>query len=374
VEKLKQTLVPPRRYAFRVDASTDMGTGHVMRCVALAERLQCKAGEIHFIARAMPEAYQEHILRRGYSIHLLPSATRPADNSGSPAHADWLGADWREDAQQTTVAIAAFGGADVLVIDHYAIDIRWEAVLHHQVPLIFVIDDLADRPHDCDVLLDQDYYPDPAVRYRNLLPSGCRTLFGPGHALLRREFLECRASLRKRDGSIRRVLVFYGGTDLDNLTSLTLDALEPRLDGGLEVDVVVGALNPYIEALRHRCEGKPHLHLHVQVTNMAELVAAADLAFGACGAFTWERCILGLPAIVVVLAEYQREPVHALVDAGAVVCLGDVSGVTKLNLGAAFDRLAADPALCRTMTTSALSIMHRSEESIEDVLSGKLPE
>lgn len=361
-----------RRYAFRVDASSGIGIGHLMRCLTLADRLQRKGGAVCFISRDLPEVYREQIVARGHRVHLLPPPAHPADPASGPAHAAWLGARWDDDAAQTIAAITAAGGADVLVIDHYAIDRRWESLLRPRVGLICVIDDLADRPHDCDVVLDQDYFPDPARRYVGLLPAHCRTLFGPGHALLREEFLVAAGHLRERDGAVRRVLVFYGGADPDNLTGRTLDALVPFLGPQLQLDVIVGAINPHVETLRARCAGLPQVRLHVQADNMAELMAAADLAFGACGTATWERCILGLPAVVVILAENQREPTHALVEAGVVVSLGDAPTVDAAALAAAFERLAADPPAVRRLSAAARAIMHREAAPIEDVLTDEL--
>lgn len=364
-------VVAPRRYAFRADASADIGIGHVMRCLTLARRLRERGGEVRFIARALPEAYRDEILGFGCSIVMLPAAARPADTAAGPAHATWLGAHWEDDAAQTAAAIEAWGGTDVLVIDHYAIDWRWEALLRSHAGLICVIDDLADRPHDCDVLLDQNFVADPPSRYRGLLPTDCRSFFGPGHAPLRPEFHAARARLRQRDGSIHRIFVFYGGADPNNFTGRTLDALAPRLGPAVEADVVVGAINPHIEALRARCASMPHVRLYVQPGNMAELMAAADLAFGACGTASWERCLLGLPAIVVIFAQNQEAPTRGLVEAGAVESLGYADVVDVADIGAAFDRLAADPARCRVMSAAAVALMEDTGPSLDALLAGE---
>lgn len=362
-----------RRYAFRVDASASIGIGHLMRCLTLADRLQRKGGSVCFISRGLPDVYREQISARNHSVHMLPPAIRCPDIASGPAHAAWLGAHRDEDASQTADAIVTTGGADVLVIDHYAIDQRWENLLRPYVGLICVIDDLADRPHDCDVFLDQDYFPDPASRYAGLLPAHCHTLFGPGQALLREEFITAAQNLRERDGSISRVLIFYGGADPDNLTDRSLEAIKPYLGPHLQADVVVGAINPHIDTLRARCANLPDVRLHVQADNMAELMAAADLAFGACGTATWERCILGLPAIVVVLADNQREPTQALVEAGVVISLSDALTVNAGELAASFEKLVADPALVRQLSAAARAIMHSDEAPIEDILSDGLP-
>ena len=373
VSGVQASLEASSRYTFRVDASTEMGIGHLMRCLTLAERLARRGGEIHFICRDLPDVYRGQIVANGYHFHPLPPAIHPVDNSTGPAHAAWLGASWQEDAEQSAAAIHAFGGTRVLVIDHYAIDSRWQAVLRPQAALICVIDDLADRPHDCDVLFDQNYFADPAGRYRGLLPASCQTLFGPSHALLRPEFVAARHPLRQRNGQIRRLLVFYGGADPDNFTGRTLDALAPHLGPQLELDIAVGAINPHIDRLRACCSGLPHVRLHVQSNRMAELMAAADLAFGACGTASWERCALGLPAIVVIFALNQEAPTHALVEAGAVVSLGTAADVSAADLAAAFLRLADDPELCCSLSAHALALMHSTESPLEDVLTAAQP-
>ena len=362
---------PRRRYAFRADASAGIGIGHVMRCLTLARRLRERGGEVRFIARSLPDTYRDEILGFGCSVAMLPPAPRPADSTAGPPHAAWLDAHWEDDATQTAAAIEAWGGTDVLVVDHYAIDQRWEALLRSHASLICVIDDLADRPHDCDVLLDQNFVADPAARYRALIPAGCRSFFGPGHAPLRPEFHAARARLRQRDGSLHRLFVFYGGADPQDFTGRTLAALAPRLGPELEADVVVGAINPHIEALRERCAAMPHVRLHVQPGNIAELMAAADLAFGACGTASWERCLLGLPAIVVIFAQNQEAPTRGLVEAGAVESLGHADTAGIADIGAAFDRLAADPARCRAMSAAALALMQASGPSLDDLLAGE---
>lgn len=362
-----------RRYVFRVDASTEMGIGHLMRCLTLAGRLHARAGHIHFITRLLPDVLRAQVLAAGYEMHQLPRRSQDGVSSEGPAHAAWLGASWQEDARQTAEVIADIGGADVLVVDHYAIDRRWEQCLREQVRWICVIDDLADRPHDCDVLLDQNYFLTPELRYQGLVPSECRLLLGPGQSLLREEFRREQKRLRQRDGQIRRVLIFYGGADPDNLTGFTLNALKPFMGGELEIDIAVGALNPHIASLSDFCNGHPFCHLHVQTDRMAELMAAADLAFGACGTASWERCAMGLPAIVMVFAHNQLAPTRALAEAGVVLNLGDAASVSAADLADAFLQLRGKPVQCQDMAQRALALMQATDAPIEEILSGCLP-
>lgn len=362
-----------RRFVLRVDASVGMGIGHLMRCLTLARRLRDRGGCIHFITRQLPDAMCAQILAAGNGLHQLPPSPPTEGRGDEPAHAAWLGASWQEDARQTAEIMKDIGGADVLVVDHYGIDRRWEQSLREHVRKICVIDDLADREHDCDVLLDQNYFPKPALRYQGLVPSGCHLLLGPGHALLREEFRCEQKHLRTRDGHIRRILIFYGGADSDNLTGRTLEALKGFIGPDLEVDVAVGALNPHIASLSDFCDRQVGCRLHVQTDQMAALMANADLAFGACGTASWERCALGLPAIVMVFAHNQLAPTHALVEEGILINLGDAEHVSAANLVKAFLQLRDNPEQCKAMGEKSLALMHSTDAAIEDVLCGDWP-
>jgi spore coat polysaccharide biosynthesis predicted glycosyltransferase SpsG len=188
-----------------------------------------------------------------------------------------------------------------------------------------VIDDVADRAHDCDILLDQNLHEDPAARYANRLPPAAVRLLGPRYALLRDEFPAARRVLRLRDGVVKRLLISFGGTDADNLTGRVLDLLTNMRIPGVSVDIVIGASSPYRDELRRRYADAEGVTLHDHVSNMARLMQDADLAIGAAGSTTWERCALGLPSIVVPLADNQIPTLRALANAGvAFIAAGEV--------------------------------------------------
>jgi spore coat polysaccharide biosynthesis predicted glycosyltransferase SpsG/RimJ/RimL family protein N-acetyltransferase len=195
-----------------------------------------------------------------------------------------------------------------------------------------VIDDLADRSHDCDLLLDQNLYQTMDIRYKDLLPCDCKKLLGPRYALLRPEFVEARKNLRQRDGQVSRALVFFGGVDPTNETEKALHALANIVDLKIEVDVVVGSGNLHNEQIQNLCAANEGLHYHCQVDNMAELMAAADLAIGAGGTTTWERCALGLPSIVTVVANNQKELAETGARNGLLYYIGEAYSVTVEKL------------------------------------------
>lgn len=282
-----------------------------MRCLTLANALQSRGAQICFVSRHLPEYFRELVARHGHSFLLLPAIDqRSADDF---AHASWLGVSQEADAQASLDALSSQFW-DWLIVDHYALDIRWERELRQTTRRILVIDDLADREHDCDVLIDQNFYLDMPSRYSDKVPAHCQLMLGPKFALLRDEFRDLLTNTRFRQAAVERILVFFGGVDAANYTGEALRALVDIGIGGIHVDVVLGAQHPFLEEIEKACI-RYGFECHVQTSRMAELMASADLAIGAGGTATWERCCLGLPAIAVSTAENQR---RQLADAAAM--------------------------------------------------------
>ena len=299
--------------AFRVDASSQIGTGHFMRCLTLADVLSQRGAQIRFISRHLLEHLQGLLLNKGYEFMMLESQAN--ENVDGLAHSHWLGTTQQYDADESCQLLSDRIW-DWLVVDHYALDARWESKLRQIVKTILVIDDIADRLHDCDILLDQNYYADMDSRYTGKVPTDCRLLLGPHYALLRDEFRQWRQQVKPRTGPVKKILVFFGGVDADNFTGLTIEALAGLGSCGLQIDVVIGAQHPYREQIESACS-EYMFSCYVQTDRMAEFMAKADLAIGAGGSATWERCCLGLPAIVFSLADNQRDIVKGLDLIGA---------------------------------------------------------
>jgi UDP-2,4-diacetamido-2,4,6-trideoxy-beta-L-altropyranose hydrolase len=317
------------RIVFRTDASLQIGSGHVMRCLTLADELRLRGADVEFVCREHHGNLIDFIEGKGYPVIRLPLLkVGDGANPEDLTHAEWLGAQWDQDAVDTR---NAFGEVKVdwLIVDHYAIDHRWESTLVPQVRNIMVIDDLADRPHDCDILLDQNLYENMEVRYNNLVPDDCIRLLGPRFALLRPEFCAARKTLRQRNGKVGRVLVFFGGVDPTNETRKVLESLTKITARSFEVSVVVGSENPHKEQIQNFCANYDGFHYHCQVQNMAELMAEADLAFGAGGGAAWERCALGLPSIVTVIADNQKELAAFGARTGLFIKLGEYSDISN---------------------------------------------
>lgn len=306
----------------RVDASVNIGSGHVMRCVTLAEELRKNGNEIFFICRQHSGNLMEWIQsEKNFSVYSLPKMNETKNDLNSDDILCWLGTSPQIDAQETKNIIESFNlKVDWLIIDHYFIDIQWELLLRGSVEKIMVIDDLANRSHDCDLLLDVNLHPNMEQRYLSYIPDRCSTLLGPDFLLLREEFYN--AVHKMRDGHIRRILIFYGGSDLTNETSKMLEAVQPILPKDVKLDVVVGRMNQHKDQIQSKVRRLPNASYHCQVNHMAKLMNDSDLIIGAGGSTQWERCYLGLPSIVTVIAQNQYQITQAVEETGAILNLG----------------------------------------------------
>lgn len=303
---------------FRVDSSLQIGTGHLMRCLTLAKRYKQQAA-VYFIMRDLEGNLSELIKENGFEIISLPKTKHDDSLQG---YEKWLTVKQTIDVQQTINAVINLLPIDLLVIDHYAIDEVWERKFRPYVAKIMVIDDLANRKHDCDILLDQNFYLNKDKRYRGLVPESCELLLGFEYALLREEFYEIKKHLRKRDGIVRNILVFYGGSDLTNETMKALCAVTVLNRTDIQINVVVGASNPHKVEIEKLCAKYSYIQYHCQVDNMAEFMNQADLMLGAGGSTTWERLYLELPAIVTAIADNQIQICEDCAKQGYIDYLG----------------------------------------------------
>ncbi len=292
----------------------------------------------------------EHISGLGYRVDLLSAKTSPPRAQLEGEYAHWLGGTAAEDAVQTRQALVD-GLLDWLVVDHYGLDLSWEREIRGRCSKrLLVIDDLANRGHLCDVLLDQNPGRVPAD-YDGLLPIECRRLVGPRYALLRPEFAAYRTqSLKRRIRSgVRRLMVTLGGMDKDHRTLDVLRALSAcDLPAECRIVVVMGALAPGIAQVRDVAAGmQVPTEVRVGVTEMAVLMADSDVAIGAGGVTALERCCLGIPTLTIVVAENQRRGAEALAEQGAALLL-DHGLAFEVGFKKAFDKFG-DPAFLEKM-------------------------
>lgn len=355
------------RVVIRVDASVDIGTGHVMRCLTLAKTLGSNGSKVFFVCREEEGHLCGAIEAAGFHCSRLPKAftgsKREASVVGAAREAPDIAAFRGMDARQTCAVIKSSGAKpDLLVVDHYMLDESWESALRPNVGRIFVIDDLANRVHDCDLLLDQNLHDSPDSRYSGLVPVRAQVFVGPKYALLRPEFRS--ASAAPRIGELRRMLVFFGGVDPTGEASKVIRALRLMGSSAPETDLVLGPANPHRERVFSAATGLACLRVHRQTDDMAGLMRAADLGLGTCGMAAWERCSLGLPSLVVVNADNQRDDARILDAMGAARNLGEAMSAGAERWASEIRDLQRDPASLAAMSIAAGSIMQGRIEAI----------
>lgn len=325
----------PRRpnILFRADGGAASGSGHLRRCLSLAERLRDWGHHCLFVSRASDRSFNGLVSAAGFDLIELPAAEAVSQE---------------RDAEQTLAAVRG-ASFDVVIVDHYGLDHIWEKAVRGVTGRLAVIDDLVDRHHDCDVLID--VAPGDPARYGSLVPAGCQQLPGPNYAMLRPEFARLRQASTERSGAVDRILISFGGVDPDDLTGTAITAIRAVLPD-VAIDAVVTGLSPHRQALEDRAADDRHLAVHVDVTNMAELMQAADLAIGAGGSTSWERACMGLPSIVAVIAENQRTTADALERLGCAVAV-TAGPDFEAELGRLVQFLSSSPALLRLMAIAA---------------------
>ncbi len=342
------------KVAIRTDASSLIGTGHVMRCKTLADELRSRGAKVRFVCREHRGNLIRVLRDAGYTVSRL---TSPGDGCEAPPQHDdyaaWLGVEQSLDADQAIEALGDFK-PDWLVVDHYGLDASWESRLRPHVRRIFVIDDLANRPHDCDLLLDQNWFgSETASRYENLIPDKCQPILGPSYALLQPVFAHLKKCLPHRDGSVRRVVIFMGGVDSSNQTAEALKALSGPEFLDLAVDVVIGNANPHIAVIEKLVAVRSKTTLYRGLPSLAGLMVRADLMLGAGGSTTWERCCLGLPSIAVIASENQRRFTVAMAEDGVQLNLGLATEVAAVDWMRAVQEMMQTPAQMRSYSVAA---------------------
>ena len=344
------------KFGFRADAALDIGAGHVMRCITLAQELSQRGAQSHFVCREHPGNMIPAIRAAGFEVSVLPVHAL-GDHSSSP-YASWVGADVSVDAAETRSILKA-AGCDGLVVDHYGLDARWEDDVVPQRRTA-VIDDLADRPHHCALLVDQTLGRTPQA-YADLVPQDCNPLCGAGFALLRPQFAHARQrSLELRAGrQPKRIIVSMGGIDRDNLTGRVLDVLCALPSAReTEITVVLGATAPWRDSVARQAERSGHdIAVLVNVADMADLLVHTDLAIGAAGSSAWERCCLGVPTVMAVTADNQTEIARAVAASGAALTVGRSDAPTfDVSLAEAVDTLLCDTDLRTAMSHAAAAV------------------
>lgn len=317
---------------FRADASASLGAGHIMRCLALASAMKKEGWRCIFATRTD-------------SFRIVPALLE----------ADFELINLLTETEANEIAVTLDKNASLLVVDHYHLDKEFHTQCREWSDKILVIDELMNRKFDCDFLLDQSPGRDKSD-YAGRIPDECELLCGPDYALLRTEFSALRDEShdsRNIRTSIGKILINFGAVDERNLCGRAVDALE-SINHPAEIHLVAGSGSVHFDKLKQRIgEGRCNIVLHTQVDDMAGLMKGQDLAIGAAGISSWERCCLGLPAIVIIDAENQRLNALGLQRAKAAVVLGDSDSVNKKIIADAVLRLERDSEKLNEMSVAA---------------------
>lgn len=319
----------------RADGGVGIGAGHVERCVNLARGLRSAGAKVGFLCAHLDAALRARVEGAGFAVVDLPA---------SPA-------------AQREATLAALDDAAIAVVDHYGIGEEEEAAFAAQVECLVALEDVPGRRHAAHVLLDQTFGR-CAADYRDLVAPGTRLLLGAGYALLRPEYRDRRdvAEVRRRNADVKNLLVSFGGSNPDGVVVRLVEGLvEAHVHKRFEIRVVEGlALDESESAHLHALLGEASC-LPGHVENMPELVAWADVAIGAGGVSTWERCTLGLPSILVTVAGNQAQIARNVIEAGAALDGGGTALDPEAIL-AGLERLRSDASFYRRMAARAFGV------------------
>lgn len=336
---------------FRVDASIEIGSGHVMRCLTLADALRENGANVSFASRELPGNFCAYVAEMGFDVFRLPLG-----NQDTYIDSDFSGLSWANDAAHLIALISVSKRKfDWLIVDHYQLEAEWESKLKQVIPKIMVIDDLASRSHVCDLLLDQNFYGDATAYYDSLVPATCKKLLGTKYVLLRSEFQVLTE--RSRHGDVQRLLIFFGASDTSNETRKVLEAIRLSGHADIAVDVILGVNHPDKQSIHDLEKYFSAMVCHDHVTRMSDLMLKADLYVGAAGTTTWERCRVGLPAIVIAVAENQVRPCEFLHVAGVIDFLGAANDVTVSDISGALMAAINSPGTLLEMTRNAMKLV-----------------
>ena len=328
------------KVVFRCDASIQIGTGHVMRCLTLADALVKNGAECHFICREHEGHLLEVIRQRGhhsYGLAFNEDMKIDSREDMKLSHAAWLGVTQQQDAQ-CCIGLLELLQPDWLIVDHYALDVNWEESLRPFCKKLMVIDDLADRRHECDILLDQNYLPSYQTRYEKLISENTNKLLGPSYALLRDEFKELRRSENNINNRVRpQILINFGGIGNFELLSNVIEVIS-NVDR-FNFHIVTGKIK--LEEIRElrKLISNPSITMVDYTSEMPKLMTESEYALGASGSTVWERFCLGLNSALVKMASNQSPLLNYLKTNDLVDDLGDYKNLSIASLSLFFANL-----------------------------------
>jgi len=325
-----------RKVLIRVDSGSHMGLGHLMRCRNLAlgfKKLNC---EVSFITR-LHFGHSAHLINKDFAVHTLNSEIKaPLDQKALLNYGDWLGTSYETEIQETADYIRAQNGFDLVVLDHYSLDARFEKSL--RVDNILVIDDLQTRKHSCNFLLNQNQSGSLPTYEKLNLRKQCTYFLGPKYALLNTDFKNHRPKDFQAIRKVSRILVSFGGSDITNETLKVVQAYLGIKDI-FDIKVILSASHPNFPEVKELSKGSKPFELVEFIQDMAAEIVNADVCFGAAGSSSWERACLGAPCFTIIVADNQSSIIDTLTITKSTLPVGDGRRTTLYEWGAVFKKL-----------------------------------
>lgn len=345
------------KIAFRVDASTRIGTGHVVRCSVLAKHLQDLGASILFICRSLPGDLCDVLENQNFSVHRLPPPNSTHSSMIEMGYRSWLGVSYSQEIAQSKIAFRRNEVFDWIIVDHYGIDFRWQQSVANYANRLLVIDDLVQHRHDCDMLLNWAYRTGLQRKYLSLVSYDTKLLLGPDYYILNPEFNNEKGVMSSFDGSVNRILVFYGGVDATNETQKAIQAIIDIHNEDIHTDIVITNCHPQEDSIRQCVVGLDNFSLHVQLPNLAKLMSAASISLGAGGSATYERMFMGLPSIVTTVAENQVGTIKQMHQERIVAWLGNSIEVSSSTISKNISKAIGNPRSLIDQSTAAMQIV-----------------
>lgn len=319
---------------FRVDASSQIGSGHVIRCLTLAKVLKKHGANCKFISRDHHNNLNEKIRKENFKIIVLPHSNKLKSTKNNKNlisnYSQWIGASSNDDAKQT-IDVLKRENIDLLIVDHYGLNKSWEKKIRPFTKKIMVIDDFLDRKHDCDLFLNQNLILNQ-VKYNKNLPYNCVTLLGPEYALLQPSYRKLHKTVAARTGPIKRVLIYFGGTDCGDLIKITILSFIKLKKKELFLDIVLSQKTKNLNEIKAFAKLNKKIKIYYEMRSLENLISRADLSIGACGVTSWERCCLGLYTLVVTLEKNQILIAKALQKKKLAKWIGDAKYINKRKI------------------------------------------
>lgn len=338
------------RVAVRTDATVEIGIGHVKRCLALAQALRAMGAELLFVMRPGDVDAAAMVAAEGFdSCALSVPAGDFAPAADDLSHAGWARVAWDADATETVAALSAWP-PDWLIVDHYAFDARWQDAVRAGLGCrLAAVDDLADRPHSVDLLIDHGYAADHRAKYGAFAARVPRLLGGPHYALLGAVYAD--ADRNPAAAPVRSVGVFMGGVDAFDFSATTIRALRDALGFDGDIEVASTSANPHLAPLRTLAAAQ-RVELLLDRPELSGFFARHELHVGAGGGATWERCCIGAPTLAIVTAANQRAVLKPLAELGVVEAFEPAADAAA-TLAVAIAHLIADDDRRQRLAASA---------------------